>query len=188
MTGPVALPPPPRVSDAERDHALRVLRDSVAVGRLSDESFEWRVEEVLRVRSRDELAMLVEDLPTGTAVADWAERAAQSFSSLFGRVRHAARPPRVERLGLPRDSSRTHTLGRHPDADLVLSHPTVSRWHARLRFDQADGWLLTDLASTNGTWLNGWRIASTQVVCPGDRVAFGLVSVVLSAPRGPLHR
>jgi hypothetical protein len=166
MTGPVALPPPPRVSDAERDHALRVLRDSVAVGRLSDESFEWRVEEVLRVRSRDELAMLVEDLPTGTAVADWAERAAQSFSSLFGRVRHAARPPRVERLGLP----------------------TVSRWHARLRFDQADGWLLTDLASTNGTWLNGWRIASTQVVCPGDRVAFGLVSVVLSAPRGPLHR
>jgi pSer/pThr/pTyr-binding forkhead associated (FHA) protein len=45
---------------------------------------------------------------------------------------------------------------------------TVSRYHARL--DRcSDGWLLGDLDSTNGTVLNGWRIAGPVALRPGDR-------------------
>lgn len=183
MSGPVALPPPVRVSDAERDRALRVLKDASAVGRLSNDSFQWRVDEALHARTRDELRPLVADLPSGPRVADWVERAASSLSGVVSRVRGAFLVPRTERLALPRDTTRKHTLGRHPAADMVLGHPTVSRWHAELRFDATDGWVLSDLGSTNGTRVNGWRLAAPQAVRPGDRVTFGLVSVVVAASR-----
>ncbi len=41
------------------------------------------------------------------------------------------------------------------------------------------GWLLTDLGSTNGTRLNGWRVREPVPVRPGDRVSFGAVTFVL---------
>lgn len=48
----------------------------------------------------------------------------------------------------------------------------LSRWHARLDF--ADEVLVVeDLASTNGTFLNGQRISGRQPVRPGDVVTFG---------------
>jgi hypothetical protein len=62
-------------------------------------------------------------------------------------------------------------IGRHPDCDVVLSHPTVSRHHARLNF--RDGrWVLCDLASTNGTTVNRDRVGRCELR-PGDRVVIG---------------
>lgn len=180
MTGPVALPPPLRVSDAERDRALRILREASVSGRLSDDSFEWRVDAALRSRNREELRSVVDDLRTGPSVVDWAERVASSVSQSLSRVRASFLLPRTDRLALPRDTTRVHTLGRHPHADLVLGHPTVSRWHASFRFEPSGGWVLTDLGSTNGTRLNGWRLVAPHAVRPGDQVAFGLVSVVIT--------
>jgi pSer/pThr/pTyr-binding forkhead associated (FHA) protein len=55
----------------------------------------------------------------------------------------------------------------------------VSRSHARLNFGP-DGWVLTDLGSTNGTRVNGWVVNRPQVVRPGDRVSFGLQAVVIT--------
>ena len=49
---------------------------------------------------------------------------------------------------------------------------TVSRVHATLE-RTADGWLLTDLASTNGTRVNGWRVRGKVPVTAGDVVSFG---------------
>ncbi len=49
---------------------------------------------------------------------------------------------------------------------------TVSRRHATLE-RTADGWLLTDLESTNGTRVNGWRVRGKVSVTPGDLVSFG---------------
>ena len=60
----------------------------------------------------------------------------------------------------------------HPGRDCVLADPTVSRRHARLR-RQGDRWLLADLGSTNGTRLNGWRLAEEVELRAGDRVSFG---------------
>ncbi len=54
----------------------------------------------------------------------------------------------------------------------------MSRWHAGLTRG-ANGWLLTDLGSTNGTRLNGWRVRGAVPVCRGDRVSFGAVTFEL---------
>jgi pSer/pThr/pTyr-binding forkhead associated (FHA) protein len=59
---------------------------------------------------------------------------------------------------------------------LVLDDPTVSRRHARLR--RRDGcWSIEDLASTNGTRLNGWRIEDARLR-DGDRLALGGAEMV----------
>ena len=48
-------------------------------------------------------------------------------------------------------------VGSAPDNDCVIEHPTVSRVHARLEFD-GTGYLLRDLGSKNGTWVDGVRV------------------------------
>ena len=71
----------------------------------------------------------------------------------------------VERVRLDRP---VLTLGRDPSCDLVLDHPTVSRLHAQIR--KMDGnFVLFDLKSTNGTFVNGQRVEVQhqlqEVVC-----------------------
>ena len=53
----------------------------------------------------------------------------------------------------------------------MFSDDTVSRRHAELRL--VDGrWMLRDLGSSNGTWVNGCRVVEAEVG-PGDEVALG---------------
>lgn len=74
----------------------------------------------------------------------------------------------------------TTIVGRHRDARVVVQHETVSSRHAR--FSIVDGQLaVTDLASTNGTWVNGNRLQSTQRLQPGDTIQFGKVVFDLHA-------
>jgi DNA-binding NtrC family response regulator len=61
----------------------------------------------------------------------------------------------------------TLTIGSAPGNDLVLRDPTVSRYHVELR-RVAHGISLTDLDSTNGTFVDGLRIR--QGVIPAGRV------------------
>ncbi len=69
-------------------------------------------------------------------------------------------------------AGRRYTIGRDSRCDLLIEDTTVSRWHARL--ERAAGrWLLTDLGSTNGTRLNGWRVGQPVPVQAGDLVTFG---------------
>ncbi|HTB55966.1 MAG TPA: FHA domain-containing protein, partial [Trebonia sp.] len=58
------------------------------------------------------------------------------------------------------------------ECDLAIADMTVSRVHARLERGAA-GWLLTDLGSTNGTRVNGWRVRGPVPVRAGDVVSFG---------------
>ena len=63
-------------------------------------------------------------------------------------------------------------LGRDRDvATLVIPDPQVSRAHCALRRDPK-GFILEDLGSRNGTWLNGKKIASAEVK-PRDKVKIG---------------
>jgi hypothetical protein len=70
------------------------------------------------------------------------------------------------------------TLGRATDNDLVLLDTYVSSYHARL--DRRDGeWWLTDLASRNGTLLNGLPISKPVPLADGDVIGVGQVELKL---------
>ena len=60
------------------------------------------------------------------------------------------------------------TIGRQ-GCDVLLVDPEVSRRHAIVR----DGPVIEDLGSTNGTWVNGRRIAAAEPLHHGDVVQFG---------------
>jgi pSer/pThr/pTyr-binding forkhead associated (FHA) protein len=76
----------------------------------------------------------------------------------------------------------TVVLGRSRSCDLTLKTPDASRRHAEIVCGE-EGWLLRDLGSTNGTFLNGERVDEREIV-PGDRIEIGgdLVSFCLVDP------
>ena len=62
-------------------------------------------------------------------------------------------------------------LGRAPDCDIVLAHPSVSRRHARLRAVR-NRWEVEDLGSVNGLRIEG--VPTTRgVLVDGEWLAFG---------------
>jgi pSer/pThr/pTyr-binding forkhead associated (FHA) protein len=63
-------------------------------------------------------------------------------------------------------------LGRDLANDISISDPEVSRRHARFLM-QEDNVIIEDLGSTNGTFLNGQRIASPQQLRAGDVITLG---------------
>jgi hypothetical protein len=62
------------------------------------------------------------------------------------------------------------TVGRFPGCDIYLNGQWISRQHARLR-PRDYGVEVEDLASTNGTFLNGQRVAM-GIASVGDEIAF----------------
>ena len=62
-------------------------------------------------------------------------------------------------------------LGRHADCDLILDDTRASSHHARLYREKTE-WMLTDLKSTNGTFVKGQRIAE-QRLFQGDEITIG---------------
>jgi predicted component of type VI protein secretion system len=64
------------------------------------------------------------------------------------------------------------TIGRDVNNDVVLNDAEVSRNHARLTA-QSGGYLIEDLASTNGTFVNGQRLIGPKLLNPGDVVGLG---------------
>jgi hypothetical protein len=62
-------------------------------------------------------------------------------------------------------------IGRHPDCNLVLADPNVSRNHAEIR-PSGDRYTVVDLGSTNGTRVNGVRV-DERVLHDGDELTFG---------------
>jgi hypothetical protein len=65
----------------------------------------------------------------------------------------------------------TVAVGRHPQSNIVLADPNVSRHHAEIR-PHGDGYLLVDLGSTNGTRVNGVRVDRHELG-DGDELTFG---------------
>jgi pSer/pThr/pTyr-binding forkhead associated (FHA) protein/DNA-binding protein Fis len=62
------------------------------------------------------------------------------------------------------DPDRDNTLGRSPEASIVVADRLASRTHAALRFDAAhNSWTLHDLGSRNGTLLDGVVVTSSAI-------------------------
>ena len=67
--------------------------------------------------------------------------------------------------------------------DLSIPDPTISRRHAFITLSQA-GWMVSDLGSTNGTWLDGQPIHDKAVqLRPGQSLIFGKVLLNIEVPR-----
>ena len=71
-------------------------------------------------------------------------------------------------------------IGRDPQAQITLDAPIVSRHHARVE-QTAQGPVLTDLNSTNGTFVNGRRLTAPQPLLEGDVVQIGPYKLVYEA-------
>lgn len=71
------------------------------------------------------------------------------------------------------------TVGRAADNALVIDDSFTSSHHAEIVRD-GDAWLVRDLESTNGTWVNGDRIEGQAWVEPGDEIGFGNVVVTFT--------
>jgi hypothetical protein len=76
-------------------------------------------------------------------------------------------------------SQKEARIGREPTCDFVLAEATVSSQHARI-YESSAGLQLRDNHSTNGTRVNGEKIAPENLVTlrDGDRVAFGKIEYV----------
>lgn len=163
---------PARLSDAERDRVLAVLREGVAQGRLSQDTFMRRMDLVLAARRADELKLLTADLEDEGRFSRRLFGAVGRLSAFTLRLRTAWQAERLPKLLLPQPGSAPLRIGRDPGNGLRLAHDTVSRRHAELSLE-AGGWVLRDLGSTNGTTVNGSRVTSSAPVADGDRVGFG---------------
>ncbi|MGE4070279.1 MAG: FHA domain-containing protein [Lysobacterales bacterium] len=71
-------------------------------------------------------------------------------------------------------------IGRGSDCDLVLNEPEMSRRHAIIE-NTPEGLFLRDLASANGTFVNGTSVRDT-VLKPGDQLAFDQNRFLIEAP------
>ena len=81
-------------------------------------------------------------------------------------------------------SSISVIIGRDPAADIVISDPEVSRQHVRLTRIES-GYQLQDLGSTNGTFIDGQRLADDRFdLVPGQLIAMGSGVVLLYGVEG----
>jgi hypothetical protein len=80
------------------------------------------------------------------------------------------RPAETFRLG-----KGTVTIGRLPECDVVVSDPGASRRHATITLQEGE-YVLTDLGSTNGTFVNEEPVGQ-QVLADGDRIMIGTTTL-----------
>jgi Inner membrane component of T3SS, cytoplasmic domain/Domain of unknown function (DUF1707) len=189
-----------RVSDMDRDRAVDELRKEFVDGRLSHETFVLRMHAALDARNHGQLSGLFSDLPpreswltrAGQTVRQWGRSTRDAVADSLPRRREEAyydeepaqlpaiaEPERAPRpLMFPPGQDTSFTIGRDQRCDLYIADMTVSRLHARLARD-AEGWLLSDLGSSNGTRVNGWRLRAAVSVQPGDMITFGSAVFIL---------
>ncbi|WP_228556831.1 FHA domain-containing protein [Myxococcus sp. AB025B] len=74
-------------------------------------------------------------------------------------------------------------LGRSSSSDLRLQHPSISRRHAQV-IRTGDQFLLKDLGSQNGTFLNRVRVTGEVEVMSGDEITLGNALLRLRGPGG----
>lgn len=81
-------------------------------------------------------------------------------------------PPTPLKVSTPR-SEVVKVIGRHPECDIVLNADGVSGKHCMVT-QQGNIWLLEDLQSSNGVFVNGSRISSPKQITRNDQITLGL--------------
>lgn len=82
-------------------------------------------------------------------------------------------------------------IGRQASGDGTLGNDIeISRRHARIMRGSDGRYVIEDLGSTNGTYLNGRRIESATALEPGDRIEMGATALIVQVgalPPTPAH-
>src|SRR3954447_5252717 len=95
------------------------------------------------------------------------------------RIRLHALGPALE--GSVWESDKTLCIGRSPGLEVPLSDGSLSRRHAEVAFTD-QGWVVRDLGSTNGTFVNGVRVGRVdQKVRQRDQLQCGNLAMVVVA-------
>ncbi|MEM1210241.1 MAG: ATP-binding protein [Planctomycetota bacterium] len=90
-------------------------------------------------------------------------------------------PDKGRRFDLP--DHEPQQIGRSSES-LPLTDPTISRRHAELTPDDGH-WVLRDLESSNGTFVNGVRLSSPRTLQPGDQVRVGATLILFGEHAKP---
>jgi FHA domain len=157
-----------------RQRLAGILNAAFVEGLLSEQTHSYRLGLVFGSRLIDQQRLIGDLTLRGARARSWQQiRATWSVlvertRSAFGRGAPCAAPLL---LALDRSDDERLLVGRDRACDIVLEDPTVSRRHAQLTF--RDGvWSIRDLASKNGTFVNGASVIRASL-CSGDLVAFG---------------
>lgn len=70
------------------------------------------------------------------------------------------------------------TLGRAPDSTIVIDDDYASSRHARI-YESEGAWVVEDLGSTNGTWLDRTRLTTPTVLPVGAPLRVGRTTLVI---------
>jgi ABC-type multidrug transport system ATPase subunit len=71
------------------------------------------------------------------------------------------------------------TIGRSADNDLPVPYPTVSQHHAQIIWNEAARlYLIEDLSSSNGTFVNGKRVIRPAILRKGDTIQIGPMQLI----------
>ncbi|MDT5035651.1 MAG: hypothetical protein QOE03_836 [Micromonosporaceae bacterium] len=180
-------PPDIRASNRERQVTVRALTGQVRDGRMSEVTFVRRLVIALDARRRSELDELMSDLPrrgVRRRMLPVYRRLTGLLSDAVPRALLRRRAAARRHLALPPVPGQ-YVIGRSDVVDLRLDDISVSRRHALMAFVEG-GWVLTDLGSRNGTWVNGWRLPGPARVTIGDLLDIGNCRFVLVDRRGVL--
>jgi FHA domain len=155
----------------KRKQLARALNAAYAGGLISQQTFAARLEEVLNARLID-VNQLVGDLRFRAPQGSVRDRISRTVTTLIGRIDALLYEERPMILALDWSGPSCDLLiGRSSSCDVVLSDPTVSRRHALVTCRDA-AWVFQDLASTNGSVLNGRTVGRSELR-PGDRLVLG---------------
>jgi FHA domain len=157
---------------SSRERLAQRLNAAYAGGLISHKTLLFRLDEVFHGTLLDP-ELLVGDLHLRGGHHDLRERASQLKTTIVSLLGTLSEPgPRETLLALDwSGAARELSIGRSRGCDVVLTDISVSRRHARL-IPRDGAWVLQDLASTNGTYLNGHPVSRCQLR-PGDRLALG---------------
>ena len=109
--------------------------------------------------------------------------AAREPVTALGRLVVVASEVAEPRVGASFPLDAVGTLGRDVNNTIVVDDPFASGEHAVLSF-RGRAWYLEDLDTTNGTYVNGQRIAGLATVTFGDEIQIGRVRLRLERARG----
>ena len=127
--------------------------------------------------------------PTAPAGAAPAAASGSAFTELIGQPGGAQQPasPVATRLVITEGSREGMemplgggpiTIGRSSESNVVIRDDYTSTNHARLDL-RADGWLLTDLESTNGTFVDGQKVTGPVIVAERTPITIGTTTFEL---------